>query len=144
MRTGLANRQASSRGEAMNAHSLAFRLFGAGLLSLAIPAWSQNQPASPSTTPATSLGRLFFTPAQRAILDRQRLTGFQAPAHQGMVTINGQMHRSGGQTTTWLNGEAVSGIAPPAGRVGETIDRDNGQRKDVLNGGRIVVTPGRP
>jgi hypothetical protein len=66
------------------------------------------------------LGRLFFTPAERAALDAQRkLAGEMAnrPAKKDtaspkapppkMLTLNGVLRRSDGETTIWVNGQAV-------------------------------------
>lgn len=66
------------------------------------------------------LGRLFFTPAERAALDTQRkLAGEMAnrpvrkdsdtpkAAPPKMLTLNGVLRRSDGETTIWVNGQAV-------------------------------------
>lgn len=66
------------------------------------------------------LGRLFFTPAERAALDTQRkLAGEMAnrPVRKDtdapkapppkMVTLNGVLRRSDGETTIWVNGQPV-------------------------------------
>lgn len=66
------------------------------------------------------LGRLFFTPAERAALDAQRKLagdmanrpvrkydeGPKAPPPK-MLTLNGVLRRSDGETTIWVNGQAV-------------------------------------
>jgi hypothetical protein len=66
------------------------------------------------------LGRLFFTPAERAALDAQRKLASEmanrpvrkdadspkAPPPK-MVTLNGVLRRSDGETTIWVNGQAV-------------------------------------
>lgn len=66
------------------------------------------------------LGRLFFTPAERSSLDAQRkLAGDQAnrPTRKDpdlpkappprMMTLNGVVRRSDGETTIWVNSQAV-------------------------------------
>lgn len=120
-------------------------------------AWAQSE----------TLGRLFFTPQQRATLDRQRhLNLLQNRAGQedpGSVTINGVVQRSGGRHTTWVNGvpstdgDAIPGvqISPVEGnrgtvriggdkkdptlKVGETYRHNSGERQDLLNGGEIAI-----
>lgn len=59
---------------------------------------------------AEVLGRFFFTPEERATLDKQRLENGlsiqQADSAPPMnsVTLNGHIKRSGGPSTVWLNG----------------------------------------
>lgn len=67
-----------------------------------------------SAQAADALGRLFFTPAQRASLDaanRLKTTGRTSPAKRGPaeITLNGVVVRSDGESTVWVNGQ-------PAGR----------------------------
>lgn len=126
------------------------------LLQLPISSgWPQSEP----------LGRLFFTPQQRAALERQRqlnlLPNRAEQEDAEPLTINGIVHRSSGRHTTWVNGvpntDAISGIpvpsmegsrgkariesdakAPPL-KVGETYRRSSGERQDLLNGGEIAI-----
>lgn len=94
-----------------------------------------------------ALGRLFFTPQQRAELDRQRLhnpglnTGTMD--QQGSQTINGEVRRSSGRNTRWINGEAQWSETTPAPRVpvGDTFNPETGEHQSVLGSGRIVVKP---
>jgi hypothetical protein len=120
---------------------------------------------------AQELGRLFFTPEQRAALDARRKARVPdkpaaVPQAESPVTrINGAVQRSGGRSTVWVNGEAVpegaqadgAQVAPratgrvtlPAGegaqrydlRVGESLDRGSGEVKDVIGEGEIKVGP---
>lgn len=128
------------------------------LLQLPIASgWPQSEP----------LGRLFFTPQQRAMLDRQRqlslLPNRASQEDNGSFTINGLVQRSSGRHTTWVNGipnsdaEAAAGVIArpmeggrgtvridgeakdPALKVGETYRRNSGERQDLLNGGEIVI-----
>jgi len=56
---------------------------------------------------AEELGRLFFTPAQRAELDRRdRNPVRRAPRAEPPVTVNGRVLRSSGLGTVWVNGVA--------------------------------------
>jgi hypothetical protein len=113
------------------------------------------------------LGRLFFTPDQRAALDARRKARVpdrpQAATTVSPTTrLDGYVQRSGGRSTAFINGEAVlegtadapvvdpqrrgGRLAVPAGeggprvdlRPGETLDRGTGQVRDVLGeDGRI-------
>lgn len=119
---------------------------------------------------AQELGRLFFTPEQRQALDERRKARIpDKPAAvivESVTTrINGQVLRSGGNSTVFVNGEAipegaeagglniVPGRADPSGvaigdgessrlmrlRVGETLDRGSGEVRDVIGEGSITV-----
>ena len=116
---------------------------------------------SPGLTQAEELGRLFFTPQQRQDLDRRRSTNAVAATVTAVdqVTINGQVSRSGGKSTTWINGAPQDDIrsakdhrdptrvtvkqgedSPEASlRVGETLDRVRGETRDGLDGGKLVI-----
>lgn len=104
---------------------------------------------------AEPLGRLFFTPAQRAKLDAGKAITEPkkaGPTVQGprSVTVNGIVTRSDGESTVWVNGapagtrrpNAAPIMAKPAGeatarvrvmdsdarlRVGQTLDRRSGR-----------------
>ncbi len=66
------------------------------------------------------LGRLFFTPSQRAVLDAGKSIGgaqrrSAAPRNRGKIFLNGVVRRSDGEATVWINGkpaykESASGI----------------------------------
>lgn len=119
--------------------------------------------AQPSTA-AEALGRLFFTPAQRQELDRRRAANVQETAavvQESTLTLQGQVSRSGGKTTTWINGvpqHDVYGGSDPARaaiqtgedeprvdlKVGQTFDRVRGETRDSLGGGQIKVDRPRP
>lgn len=88
--------------------------------------------ALPAANAADAIGRIFFSPDQRAQLDlarSQRVVASQAkdePVPE-FVTYNGIVRRSDGKATVWVNNKAMSdselGVAQPlSGR----IDR-NGQ-----------------
>jgi uncharacterized protein YfaP (DUF2135 family) len=67
------------------------------------------------------LGRLFFTPEQRAALDARRKARVPdkpaaAPVAESPVTrINGAVQRSGGKSTVWVNGETIPEDAQTGG-----------------------------
>lgn len=69
-------------------------------------------PASGGTQ-AQELGRLFFTPEQRAALDARRKARVPdkpaaAPVADAPVTrVNGAVQRGGGKSTVWVNGETI-------------------------------------
>ena len=118
---------------------------------------------------AQELGRLFFTPEQRAALDarrKARVPDKPAAASQAdspITRVNGAVQRGGGRSTVWVNGEAIPEGAPagappsprvaspgrvtlPAGegaqrdlRVGESLDRGSGEVRDVIGEGEIRV-----
>jgi hypothetical protein len=110
-------------------------------------------------------GRLFFTPEQRALLDRQRARNIPASRQEtsGTLHLDGIVRRKGGTTTIWVNGHvqrddddnpamriAASsrepdrvalriGNAPSTMslRVGETLHRAAMQTTDVLAHGQV-------
>lgn len=101
--------------------------------------------AKPQTEP---LGRLFFTPEQRAELDRFRQSGQIGSSldNGNPITLNGRVTRSSGRNTAWINGvplddhEARTLLTPVQLRPGETsAGLSNGERTDVLNGGAIQI-----
>jgi hypothetical protein len=54
---------------------------------------------------AAEVGRLFFTPEQRAQMDYQYARNVTAEGDTGSVlTVNGIVQRSGGHRTVWING----------------------------------------
>jgi len=119
---------------------------------------------------AQALGRLFFTPEQRAALDERRKA--RVPDKPAAVLVespstrlDGYVKRSGGNSTLFVNGEAIQdgtqaegmAIVPDrtapdrasigvgeSGRriplkVGESLDRATGEVHDVLDGGELRV-----
>lgn len=106
--------------------------------------------ATASLPEAHALGRLFFTPQQRAELDRQRIKGGRPGAESGApMTLNGRVVRSSGRHTTWINGvplnDGESGTLPGLPlRPGETLSADGQERSSPLNGGKIIVNRAPP
>jgi hypothetical protein len=128
--------------------------------------------ATPAAAGAQELGRLFFTPDQRAALDaRRRARVPDKPAAvpqvvQPVTRVDGAVRRSGGRSTVFVDGEAVresphaDGVRPtrgadagrvsvPAGdeqrlelRVGETLDRNSGEVRDVVGKDAIRIRRG--
>ena len=125
--------------------------------------------AAPAPASAEELGRLFLTPQQRQDLDRRRASSRaeeEAPqVQEGPLTIEGHVQRSGGKTTTWINGasqfDSHTGpdparitVVPNAGqsgvslKIGQTYERASGEVRDSLHGGKITIgksaRPARP
>lgn len=90
-----------------------------------------------------ALGRLFFTPAERAALDERR----SAPVDTGSLQrLQGRLRRQDGAGTDWINGRPHHPPPPEfAGlRVGEARDAASGRRLESGDGMRIVVRRGAP
>ena len=87
---------------------------------------------------AEELGRLFFTPDQRAALDARRSARVPdvkpgAPVEAAPTTrLDGYVTRSGGRSTVWVNGEPLPETAPEAPRI----------PPGVAHSGRVPVTIG--
>lgn len=115
---------------------------------------------------AQELGRLFFTPEQRAAMDARRKARVPdkpaaAPAVASPTTrLDGYVRRSDGRSTVWVNGERADEASPRSdGRVpvtvgesearvplkpGEELDRGSGEVRDVLGpNGEIRVRPSK-
>lgn len=125
-----------------------------------------------ATVPAAAqesgdLGRLFFTPERRQLLDRQRELNIEAQQEvpdDPTLVINGVVSRSSGKRTVWINGVPQNDNATPSGvsvvprrgapgrvivqtdemakedaAVGDSINRDTGESTDILEGGEIRV-----
>jgi len=111
---------------------------------------------------AQDVGRLFFTPEQRAALDARRKARVpDKPAAMPLFVspttrLDGYVRRSDGRSTVWVNGASAEDSAPQAdGRVsvgvgesrarvplkpGEVLDRGSGEVTDVLGpSGEITV-----
>jgi hypothetical protein len=129
--------------------------------------------AAPSLQ-AQELGRLFFTPEQRASLDARRKARVpdkpNAPTVVSPTTrLDGYVKRNEGPSTVWVNGDPLLETSPEAPRIGansrddgrvsvpvgesgarvglrpgETLDRGTGEVRDVLGDGEIRVRPRSP
>jgi len=114
--------------------------------------------AADSAAAAENLGRLFFTPQQRQDLDRRRQANIQesAATANSQVTVNGQVSRSHGKNTVWINGVPQENtrrpsdptrVSVPAGegessitvKIGQTLDRVRGEVKDPMGTGAVVA-----
>jgi hypothetical protein len=97
---------------------------------------------------AEPLGRLFFTPAERAALDQERAqkAGGTAVSSHGQVSLSGYVRRSSGKTTAWINAvpqhedSPSAGARPAANQVpihlpsGRQVTLKPGQRYDPASG----------
>lgn len=112
---------------------------------------------------AQEVGRLFFTPDQRAALDARRKARVPDKPSAALVVspttrVDGYVKRSTGPSTVWVNGEPLpegAGEAPRIGprvsvplgdggrratlRPGEVLDRGTGEVRDVIGDGEIRV-----
>lgn len=131
------------------------QLFLACLLAAALHA------SAGAAEPAEPLGRLFFTPAQRAALDAaraQRARGALATKSEEeaqpvpeVITYGGMIRRSDGRTTIWINNRALeegaAGVAEITGRArpdgslllqvpqsGRAVELKVGQSVELLTG----------
>jgi len=111
---------------------------------------------------AADLGRLFFTPTQRATLDNARKQNIRveigndgnepqpqlptaaAPVPQNM-TVNGMVRRSDGKSTVWVNDHAVGesgagGVKIVPGKAGDRVKvtAPDGSRSVDLKVGQTV------
>lgn len=118
---------------------------------------------------AEPLGRLFFTPEQRAALDARRKARVPDKPAAAVIAspvtrVDGYVQRSQGPSTVWVNGESLSEggadaprIQAPTGNVsisvgdggkrvplkpGESLDRGTGEVKDIIGDGEIDVRRG--
>ena len=108
-----------------------------------------------------NLGRLFFTEQQRQDLDRRRQANIQETAVvvESTVTVNGQVSRSSGRSTTWINGVPQESARKPPDparvnlpggegapsvtlKIGQTLDKVRGEIRDPVAGGRIATPSG--
>ena len=147
--------EATGRGICFSSSSNRRRLVSLVLLLVCMDA--------PPLAAAEELGRLFLTPQQRQDLDRRRATNRaeeEAPQiREGPLTVEGHLQRSGGKTTTWINGvpqyDGAAGrdaarvtVVPNAGepgvslKVGQTYERTSGEIRGILNGSELIV--GKP
>ena len=109
-----------------------------------------------------NLGRLFFTEQQRQDLDRRRQANIREAAVvvESSVTVNGQVSRSSGRSTTWINGVPQESTRKPADparvtlpggegapsvnlKIGQTLDKIRGEIRDPVTSGSIVTPSGK-
>jgi len=134
---------------------------------LVLPALALALAAAAADCAAQELGRLFFTADQRAALDarrKARVPDKPAAAEVASPTtrLDGYVKRSDGPSTVWVNGETLlegpaeapridsrgeGRVAVPVGeggararlKPGEVLDRNSGERRDVIGEGHIEI-----
>jgi hypothetical protein len=86
---------------------------------------------------AEALGRLFFTPEQRRLLERQHRQSAQA---ERRVRLDGIAWRAGNPATHWVNGQPRADLPQEAValRVGESIDPVTREKTDALPAGSVL------
>jgi len=111
------------------------------------------------------VGRLFFTPAERAALEQSRRQAQAAPTPAPepppqrpvvsapppaevlpVVTVDGYVRRSGGEATVWVNGENSYDGGVATGRIDPRAARIHGQRIAITPGGThppVLLKPGQ-
>ena len=103
------------------------------LLLATLPVWSQGE----------SLGRLFTTPQQRSALDRERLLGQSQRSSldgEASYTFNGEVRRSSGNNTRWINGEPQPAASrSPGVPAGDTFHPATGEHESLLGDGTIII-----
>lgn len=100
-------------------------------------------PAAAGTADAGELGRLFFTPEQRAQFEYRQQQGESTPDSTRSLTVNGIVQKHGGERTVWING-----VPQTAGKSDERYPESvpvaiPGQSRpiDVKVGQRVRIDP---
>ena len=141
----------------------------AGILMTGILLAGPARPAA-AAEDRNDLGRLFFTPEHRQLLDRQRDIGIESQREtqdtDPTLVINGVVSRSSGRRTVWINGAPQNDNATPSGvsvvpqrsnpgrvvvqtsemakenaAVGDSINRSTGETVNLLGDGQIKAHP---
>lgn len=126
-------------------------------LAAAAPGTAFAQPAKPpAVRQAEPVGRLFFTPAQRASLDVARtqrarntlstdkLTEEAAAPVAQTITYGGMVRRSDGKSTMWVNNRAVHDNEAATGAIVGRVRQDGSITLQLPQSGRSVdLKPGQ-
>lgn len=139
------------------------------LLNSALAAAPPAPAASLPRPDDAPIGRLFYTPERRLVLDRQRASNrpSERQVESRQLSFDGLVQRSSGQRTVWVNGRPLTerddGVLrvttqpdrPGRARltipnegghdmtVGSSVNRDTGETSSPLKSGRIRVDPRR-
>jgi hypothetical protein len=128
-------------------------LFALAVAAASAQAVAQTAP-KPAAREAEPVGRLFFTPAQRASLDiartrraRTTLSSEQseeaAPVAQ-TITYGGMVRRSDGKSTMWVNNRAISDSEAATGAIVGRVGKDGSITLQLPQSGRSVdLKPGQ-
>lgn len=92
---------------------------------------------------ADELGRLFFTPEQRARLEYDKPQGEQPGDSRRSITINGIVQRHGGKRTVWINGVPQDAGTSDESSPGSVPVAIPGQSQPVKAkvGQKVIVSP---
>ena len=88
------------------------------------------------------LGRLFHTPQERDRLDVLRQQNPAVDSQENLIyTIDGEVRRSSGQDTHWINGEARNGRLASGMKIppGDRMDSRNGAQQRLLGNGQLHI-----
>ena len=111
--------------------------------------------AGNATAADLTLGRLFYTPEQRAALEEARRRNIRAeeqaaeaskkpkPDGPRTVTLNGVMRRSDGESVIWVNGKAVENEINDGMRVRLTPDQSGVTVHDTEKGRTVRLKVGQ-
>jgi hypothetical protein len=99
-----------------------------------------------TTASAEELGRLFFTPEQRAQLEHGKSQNTDSGANSRALTVNGIVQKHGGSRTVWINGvPQPDGVnddrAPESSLISSPAQS---QPVKVKVGQRVLVNPAAP
>ena len=108
--------------------------------------------------PQPGMETLFYSPLERQQVELARLSQAEPEAEATFARLSGVVSRAGGKGTVFINGAAVPEGTPKTGqirgmdavidgkrlRVGESIDKTNGARSDVVKPGAVTVKKTRP
>jgi hypothetical protein len=80
-------------------------------------------------------GRLFFSPGERAVARGEVSLPLLGPvAEADTLRLDGEISHNG-KKTRWINGELSPSPVPAGLKVGQTLNRQSGERRDVYQAG---------
>ena len=130
-----------------------------GLWALLLASLGAGLGAGAQAQPTEALGTLFFNTAERRAIVQARTVPSGPPPAPTLLSLSGMVVRQGGNSTVWINGQALAeGAAPVPGasmkvaprhitvnklvlRPGDTLDLTNRQGVDMLPPGSVTRRP---
>ena len=130
-----------------------------GLRALLLASLGASLGAGAQAQPTEALGTLFFNAAERRAIVQARTVPSGPPPAPTLLSLSGMVVRQGGNSTVWINGQALAeGAAPVPGasmkvaprhitvnklvlRPGDTLDLTNRQGVDMLPPGSVTRRP---
>lgn len=80
-------------------------------------------------------GRLFFSPSERAVARGELVVSSARPvAESDTLRLDGEISHNG-KKMRWLNGELNASSVPAGLKVGQTLSRQTGVKRDVYQAG---------